>query len=456
MLVPFTPSSLDLATDAGTLGSQSDNAIFARHLVVGPNFRLTHYPALQSLDMFRIPLDRTGVEPGSIGKTVEPQASVRGRPRILHVLASLGLGGVETWLMQMLRHGDLFSFDHELLLTKSEIGHYEEEAQRLGIRIHKLPLDRGKLAWLGAFRRFLKTEGPFAAVHSHVYLFSAAILSEAKRAGIPLRIAHCHTARSRGTDHRTIRHKLRRAAAVHWLQHVATRRIGISEAAIAEVSGHEWREDPANSVLIYGFDFSPFLGSERRARALRARLAIPEDAPVIGHVGRFDPVKNHRFLLEAFAHLRRNLASARLVLIGDGPTRNEIATLARSLGLLEQVHFAGLTDDVPAYMRMFDLLVLPSLSEGLGIVVVEAQAAGTRSIVSDAVPAETEVVPGAVKFVPLTAGPEAWSRAMAESLQCPRPRDGDWLEKVEQGRFAIDRCIAELDAIYRQEMARTR
>lgn len=378
------------------------------------------------------------------------------RPRVLHVLASLSLGGIETWLMHMLRHNDRFSVEHEILLTREEPGAYEEEARRLGITIHKLPIGGDKRAWLRSFRHFLEANGPFAAVHSHVYLFSARLLTAAKKAKVQVRIGHCHAARSRGSDHQTFRHKLRRGVGIAWLKRSATRRIGISEAAIEEIAGPNWSSDPANTILLYGFDFSRFTGAADRAQSLRKELGIPEGAPVIGHVGRFETVKNHAFLLEAFAAFQHQSPDARLVLVGDGPTREATAAKAGELGIGDRTHFPGTTNDVAAYMRMFDLFVLPSFSEGLGIVVVEAQAAGTPAIVSDAVAREAAVIPGAVEFLPLASGPGTWGREIAAQIRASKPHSDDWLKQVEQSQFGIARCIADLDAIYRSELARAK
>ncbi len=358
--------------------------------------------------------------------------------------------------MHMLRnHGD-FSVEHEILLTREEPGEYEDEARRLGITIHKLPVGSDKRAWLRSFRRFLEDNGPFAAVHSHVYLFSAPLLGVAKKAGVPVRIAHCHAARSRGSDHQTLRHKAKRTIGIRWLRRVATRRIGISHAAIEEIAGTSWQRHPANTVLLYGFDFSRFRGAQERARRLRDELGIAGSVPVVGHVGRFEAVKNHAFLIDAFAATVRDVPDARLVLVGDGPFREDIAAKAKAAGVDRHVHFAGTTDDVAAFMRMFDVFVLPSFSEGLGIVIVEAQAAGTRSIVSDAVAPEAAIIPGAVEFLPLRAGAEAWGGAIARQIVSGQRHSDEWLGEVERSRFGIGRCIAELDEIYCSEIARRR
>ena len=378
------------------------------------------------------------------------------KPRVLHVLASLTLGGIETWLVHMLRNRDRFSVSHEILLTRPGRGEYEEEVRKLGIPIHRVLMGRSRRAWLRSFRQFLEEEGPFDAVHSHVYLFSAAVLADAKAAGVPVRIAHCHTARSKGRDHQTLRHRLRRFAAIRWFRRSATRKIGISDAAIEEIAGPAWQSDPDASVLIYGFDFSRYAGAAERGSELRRLLEISEDAPVVGHVGRFEPVKNHGFLLEAFAALLEARPDAHLVLVGDGPVREQTVSRARGMGLSASVHFPGTTDDVPAYMATFDLFALPSFSEGLGIVCVETQAAGTLSVVSDAVPREVSVIPGAIEFLPLDAGAQAWGKAFDRRLSEPSPDPQESLAQVEASRFGISRCIEELDQIYRDELERAR
>lgn len=364
------------------------------------------------------------------------------------------LGGIETWLVHMLRHEMEFSVRHELLLAKTDVGPYEAEVRALGIRIHRLPLSKGKLSWFKRFKRLLHDEGPFAAVHCHTAPHLAApALEVAKWAGVPIRIAHAHSARSKGDDY-ALRYRLARRLAIPWFRLTATRRIGITEMAIEEIAGKDWRRDPAASVLIYGFDFDRFGEAAERGSLVRRELGIPGNAAVVGHIGRFEPVKNHRFLLEAFALCAAQLPEARLVLVGIGRLRSQIEEYARSLGLADQVCFPGTTDDAPAYMAMFDLFALPSFSEGLGIVVVEAQAAGTRALVSDTTPAEASVVPRAVDVLPLAAGSQAWGDAMARLLRLPPPSAGDWLDQVERSRFGIRRCIDELDAIYCSELER--
>ena len=373
------------------------------------------------------------------------------RPRVLHLLGSFSLGGIETWLVHIFRHERDFSVQHEVLLTKTDVGPYEAEVKRLGIPIHRLPLPGGRLKllrWLPRLRRFLRDNGPYAVVHSHVSLASSVVLASARSAGVPARFAHCHNARSKGDSFQRPRDRLARAFAIRALRHTATDRIGISDAAIEEIAGSDWRSDKDARVLLYGFDFSKAAGSGERAKALRSRLGLVAGGPVIGHVGRFLPVKNHALILDAFARLKRARPAARLILVGEGPELDAVMARADALGLADSAHFPGPTDDVPAFMAMFDLLVLPSFSEGLGIVCLEAQAAGTRCLVSENVPREVAVAPGGVEYLPLAAGAEGWADAMARLAALPAPEPERWLQVVTESRFGIGRCIRELDALY--------
>ena len=376
-----------------------------------------------------------------------------GRPRVLHVLKSLPLGGIETWLMHIFRNDRNSFVQHEVLLMVDTPGVYEAEARELGVRIHKLPHRGSWPRWFADLRRFLKEHGPFDVVHSHVaYAVSAPIIAIAASVGVPSRIAHQHEARSLGVDFATIRARLIRRGAMALYGLTSTKRIGITEAAIEEIAGKSWRSSEDCSILLYGFDYSKFDGAEERARKLRRTLGLKPTDRVVGHVGRFDPVKNHGFLLRTFAQVAQADPDARLVMIGQGRLEPEMRELAKELGIEPLVRFAGSTLDIAAYMALFDLFLFPSFSEGLGIVCVEAQAAGTPVLTSDTVPPEAAVVPNAVEFLPLAAGERVWADRAVELLKAPRPDPTEWRRAVEQSVFGLKRCVGDLHAVYREEL----
>jgi glycosyltransferase involved in cell wall biosynthesis len=292
-------------------------------------------------------------------------------------------------------------------------------------------------------------------VHSHGSAhFTALVSAASKAAGVPVRIAHSHEARHVGSDQQTPWLRLRRAIARSVIWQASTRRIGISEVAVEEIVGAEWRSDPATSILHYGFDFSSNDGASERAGSLRRDIGIADDSVVIGHVGRFAPVKNHDLLVRAFARFAGDVPNAVLVMVGTGELQGEVEKLGRDLGVGDRMRFAGATQDVPAYLAMLDLFVFPSFSEGLGIVCLEAQAAGTPSLISEGVPPEVIVVPEAVETLAIEAGPAAWASMMHKLLLLPPGGRDKWREQVEKSVFGIRRCVAELNAIYAAALGR--
>lgn len=376
------------------------------------------------------------------------------RPRILHVLKWLPRGGIETWLTHIFANSAEGSVQHEVLLMQDEIGPYEGTVRAAGVAIHTLPV-RGWVRWLANLRGFLRQKGPFAAIHVHVdSIVAGPVLAVAAAAGVPVRILHNHAAQSQGANYQELRYKLREAVGTAIASLAATRRLAISEMAMEQCAGRGWRQRKDCSILLYGFDYSKFRGAQTRADALRAELKIPRSARVFGHVGRFASQKNHGFLIEAFAAYAARDPEAVLVLVGKGPLEAEVAALVARRALSHRVRFAGGTDDIPAYMALFDIFVFPSYSEGLGIVVLEAQAGGTPVIMPENMPHEAIVVRDAVTLLSLDAGPQAWAERIQDILARPAPDPDDWLDQVKASRFGLERCVADLDMIYREELAR--
>ncbi|MXO75499.1 glycosyltransferase [Altererythrobacter aerius] len=376
------------------------------------------------------------------------------RPRVLHVLKWLPRGGIETWLTHIFANSKDGPVRHEVVLMQDEIGPYEGKVRAAGVAIHTLPV-RGWLRWLADLRAFLRREGPFAAIHVHVdSIVAGPVLAVAASAGVPVRILHNHAAQSQGANYQELRHKVREVVGTSIAAVASTRRVAISEMAMEQCAGPRWRAREDCTILLYGFDYSKFHGAPERARALRADLAIPGNAKVLGHVGRFASQKNHTFLIDTFAAYAKDQPDDVLVLVGMGPLEADVRAQVDRLGIAERVRFAGGTDDIPAFMALFDIFVFPSFSEGLGIVVLEAQAGGTPVIMPENMPHEVIVINGAVTLLSLDVGTQAWADRIAAILARPAPDAADWLARVEGSVFGMQRCVADLDAIYLEELAR--
>jgi glycosyltransferase involved in cell wall biosynthesis len=369
--------------------------------------------------------------------------------RVLHVLGSLNPGGVETWLMNVLRHIDRDRFALDFCTFGPEPGVLAPEAERLGARVISCP--KGKNIWsLGRrFRKILRA-GHYDVVHSHVHYFSGVVLRWAAAEGVPACIAHAHTTndgKPTGALRRAYRSQMRT-----WLLQNSTVCLAASRGA-ASLFGAAWESDPRCHVLYYGIDLLPFLVAVNRAE-VRKELGIPSNAPVIGHAGRFVEAKNHRFLLQVAQEILNNRPNAHFLLVGDGPLREEIEPRARALARGDQIHFTGARSDVPRLLlAAMDVFLFPSLWEGLGLALAEAQAAGLPCLVSDAVPRDAVVIPELVHFCPLAKSAQVWARSVLTLLsQSPQDRN-HCLSAFERSPFRVERSVERLSELYSESLA---
>lgn len=377
------------------------------------------------------------------------QQGAKKQKRILHVVGGMNRGGVETWLMHVLRTIDRDRLQMDFLVHTTQPCVYDDEIRSLGSKIIPCLHPSHPLRYAYNFRCILKEYGPYEIVHSHVHHFSGYVLYLAKHAGVPVRIAHTHTntvmLQSRAGLLRRGYLKLMRQL----IERSATHGLAVSRKAAVSLFGANWQSDARWQLLYYGIDLLPF-HTVPDPVTVRTELNIPTAALVIGHVGRFVEPKNHFFLIDIMAEVVRHKPEAHLLLVGDGPLRPAIAAKVAQAGLSRQVTFAGLRTDVPRLMMgAMDVFVLPSLYEGLGLVLIEAQAAGLPCFFSDVVPEEVDVVKPLVHRLSLLQAPAQWSTAIL-SLQKISSSIGQFtaLQQIEQSSFNIWTSVHHLESIY--------
>jgi len=374
--------------------------------------------------------------------------------RILHVVGGMNRGGVETWLLHILRHIDREQFHMDFLVHSAEPCAYDEEIRDLGCRI--IPCLKPRRPWIysGNFLRALAAHGPYDVVHSHVHAFSGYVLRLAHRAGVRGRIAHGHSDPRQRRRRIPALHSVYLAAALREIRRHATAGLAASPGAAVSLFGPAWQAHPGRRLLLYGCDFAPFRQPVDR-RAVRSELGFRPEHLVIGHVGRFCEPKNHDFWIDVAVEAALREPRARFLLVGDGPLRPAIELRVAQLGLAARFRFTGVRADVPRLMRgAMDVMLFPSLWEGLPLAIIEAQAAGLYSVVSPAVCEEAIVAKPLVRRLSLQQQPAAWTRAVLAAAQ---ERDGSastGLALMERSPFAIRACVQSLEAIYQDQKLR--
>jgi glycosyltransferase involved in cell wall biosynthesis len=239
-----------------------------------------------------------------------------------------------------------------------------------------------------------------------------------------------------------------------WLHRHTTLGLAVSRRAADSLFGLNWTSDPRFRISYCGIDLAPFRAQADR-KAVRGELNIPENAFVVGHVGRFDYPKNHKFLLEIFATLVKQKPEARLLLIGEGPLRPEIEAQVAQAQLQDRVIFAGPRPDVPRLMTAaMDAFVFPSHFEGLPLVLLEAQAAGLPCLLADTFAEETTVNSALMRRLSLSQTPETWCDELAAQCRSLEGRSRqEAVSVIEQSPFNIEMGVARLQEFYRGEQA---
>jgi glycosyltransferase involved in cell wall biosynthesis len=368
--------------------------------------------------------------------------------RILHVLGAFGHGGIEIWLMNMLRAIDRSRFQFDFAVDSPDPGPFDEEVRQLGGRIIPyVPPQRNPWAFRRRMTALLRHNGPYDIVHSHVHFMSGSILKVAASCGIPRRIAHSHADFRREHAAELLPRKLLTHWMTAWVHKYATEGLAISEMAAQSLFGPNWRADPRWSILWYGFDFSQFAELPDR-HELRRQLGLPENRVIIGQVGRLVEQKNYPLSILVVKELLQAGLDVHFLVVGCGHLENSIRGQLEAAGLSGRTTMVGDQHSVAPFYGAMDCLLFPSLFEGLGIVALEAQAAGVPIVASEFVPPEADVIPGMMEYVSLTASPGRWAEAVRRQLAQPLRSPREAAAQMAQSEYAIQQSMQKLCAIY--------
>lgn len=355
--------------------------------------------------------------------------------RVLQVVTYMGRGGLETMLMNYYRSMDRQKVQFDFLTHRQERAAYDDEIESLGGRIYRLPrLVPWSKAYLAALDAFFAEHPEYRIVHVHQDCLSSVILKAAAKHQIPVRIAHSHSA----NQDKNLKYPIKL-----WYKR-SIPRYATDLFACGKNAG-DWMFGGAPYRMINNaIDVAAYRCNTSKRAEVRHSLGFTDEL-VVGHVGRFNPPKNHPFLLEIFSALLRKEPNAVLLLVGGGEDLPKIQARAKEMGIAERVRFLGVRSDVADLMQAMDVFVFPSLYEGLPVTMVEAQAAGLPCIISDKVPEECVITEGLVDVMPLSASADAWAEMVLEKRKCLRT---DHSEEVAAHGFDIEAEALKLQEFY--------
>jgi glycosyltransferase involved in cell wall biosynthesis len=377
---------------------------------------------------------------------------------VLQVFDTLGMGGAETWLLELLRwfrSADAYLPVHletEICITSGERGRFDTEAESLGATLHYVRYRRRRLGrFANEFRQLLATR-QYDALHDHQGL-AAGIHLVCGLGMLPrIRVVHFHNPAEEQaqTLPRQAICAINRAAVARLASFVA----GTSQHVLNQHGfPQEARAGVRRGAVHCGFDTQRFNGDREKAHIdVRAEFSWPRESKILLFVGRLEShfnQKNPAFALDVVrASLRRNEEARGLFVGGGESARLEFIARVAEWGLSDRIHFAGTRGDVPRLMLGSDLLLLPSIAEGLGMVAVESQAAGTPVLASDSTPGECRVVPDLVSFMPLSQNAESWANRVIDIIDSGAPVHSTALDLVGRSSFSIANSASALLSLY--------
>lgn len=325
---------------------------------------------------------------------------MRDKPiRILHILYKLDMGGTEKFLMNIFKNINSKEVVFDFLVHGK--GAFDSEVQKLGGKIFYLDgyvNQIGIIKYKKILKCFLLTTGQkYQIIHSHVDQTSGLILSVVKRNTNAVCISHSHSV----SNYNNFAVKIYKKWLQYQLNQYSDYRLACSKDAGKWLFGKN-----KFYVIRNGIELEKFYFKKEERVNFRNFLGIDENTFVIGHVGRFESVKNHQFLVTMFAQYYRKDKQSKLLLIGDGSLKEHIKEQIHELGLDHAVIIIDATKEVNKYYNVMDFFVLPSYVEGFGIVAAEAQTNGLPVIVSEGVSREVNIT-GNVRFLSIEK-PEIW------------------------------------------------
>lgn len=369
--------------------------------------------------------------------------------RVLQIFGSLNVGGAESRMMDVYRHIDRDKVQFDFLSMQTDKQYFEEEISSLGGKVIKVapPRESGILGNFKSIIDAIKLNGPYDVVHAHTSHHCGVIMLAAKLEGVPIRISHARTTSSK---HLGLKTKIMLLFGRLLIQLFATKRLAISKDAALYLYGKRCMNKGEATIIPNAIDTSKyFIKKSEGSSELRGKYFLENKSPIIGHVGRFDSMKNHPFLIDIMSEFVKKSPNSLLIFIGDGPKRKEIEEKVKRRNLQSNVFFLGIRSDVNVWMKIFDIVVMPSLFEGLCGVAIEAQAAGTPSVLSNGIPREVDMGTGLIKFVSLEESLKTWVDTINEQLQVKVPNLTFIEHCFNERGYTLNSEIEKLSLIYK-------
>lgn len=361
--------------------------------------------------------------------------------RVLHVVGSMNRAGTETMLMNIYRNIDREKIQFDFISYDQEEAHYDKEIKSLGGKIIKLSSTTSVKELVNA----IKENGPYNVVHAHTLFNSGIAMLAAKKCGIKNRISHAHTTLDNSSS---LVRKIYINGMRFLINKYSTKTLACSREAGKYLFGEKEINKPKYSYFPNLINYEELLHKpEREVIKFKEEYNL-NDGIVIGHIGTLKKSKNHKFLLEITKYMAAQNIDVKLLIVGEGSLRKELEDLAIEYNISDRVHILGIREDINVILHSMDVFVFPSIFEGLGLVLLEAQATGLPCIVSEAIQPEADLGLDLFTVLNLEDNIDIWCEQILKKSQeklCNIDRIKSAFYKKS---YSKSKCIKKLMNIY--------
>ena len=360
-----------------------------------------------------------------------------GKIKVMHVIASLDIAGAETLLLNIFKRINKEKFEFYFLCYGNKKFDYEEEIVKYGGKIVKIdkPSDVGFVKFFKEICKVFKKE-KFDIVHAHTFYNSGVIMLIAFLFGIKKRIVHAHTVDIEKNN--KIKKKFYKKISKYLINIFANVFIACSKESAKSLFINK-----KVNIISNGIDIEKFTYDKNTRNKLRDKMCISEDTIVIGNVARFFESKNHKYMVKVFKEYIKINSDAILLLIGNGPLKDYIKKKVLNYGIDKNVVFLDATSNVNELYNIMDVFLFPSLFEGLGIVLIEAQTNGLKCLISDTIPKEVEITNNII-FFELEKSPKEWAKKLY-NINLNRKQE---TKLIKESGYDINKTINIIEILY--------
>lgn len=365
--------------------------------------------------------------------------------KVAEFVGSMNCGGTETMLMNVLRNIDKEKYEIHFIENVSEKCWYDDEIISLGGKIIKVKSKKSNIFEYTKELIQIFQKNRYNVVHSHTYLHSGIIMYAAKKAGVDIRISHSHS--NMNTIKHSFIYRIKKLLMTSLILKYSNKYVACSKEAGISLFGKEFEKK--GIILHNPIEISKIDNINRdEVNNIKDKYSIlSNNQIVLGHVGRFIEIKNHKFLIEIAKRLHNMNINFKLLLLGNGENFENIKKLVKEYKLENFIIMTGNVKNVYDYMSIMDVFLMPSLYEGLPLTAVEAQASGVNCILSNNISPETDVGLGIVKFLSLD-NIQNWIEQILILSKKKKIDKQVIKDKIIDEKFDTKSIIKELEKIY--------